>query len=471
MKTIYKYYKNEQSYLNQKGYFRLTHNQVRLNKETTKFTKIETSGIYTSLLQEMQDKNEYEYICAGLNSFEREVVVIDNDDETFGKSTLESLKALGLEPHCQKVKPNGHSQTYFFIEKYKIGSAGFSNGKYYENDDFENHEKWKRLTKMMNYLFDGDLGYTGYNCQNPLYINANVTSYRNINKLYTFDELYNFCLDKMSNIDNLDLFLKKMRTISMSNKKHTKQNKDVDIVIIFKDKKEVRIQSTFSIITNESLSNIDTEATMDYSIKQVDKSIDNQIFISTCCTCKSFWQSGKLDWNNFEYISKTAYNDYTDSYFAFDYTTEELINRIRNDVQQIIYNNTYGKMDWNKVGYTKKQRMLSLKIRKDMHQYKLHTILSIITNESLSERKIAEKYYEITKEKIGQATVHRILKEIKENKEKEINQSYTYSSIITNESLCEKNTNYIENLAEIALDIGVNENEQKKLFENEGSIT
>lgn len=188
MKTIIKTYKSEQSLMNQQGYFRLCYNQVRKDKSTTKFTKIKTAG-YNSLLQEMYEYNNNEYICAGLNSFEREVVVVDNDDDSFGKTTMNSLNILGLVPHCQKVKPNGHSQTYFFIEKYHIGSAGFLNGKYYENDNFENHEKWKRLTKMMNYLFDGDLGYTGYNCQNPLYINANVTSYKNITKKYTFDEL------------------------------------------------------------------------------------------------------------------------------------------------------------------------------------------------------------------------------------------------------------------------------------------
>ena len=452
MKTIYKYYKNEQSYLNQQGYFRLCYNQIRKDKSTTKFKKVKTSN-YSSLLEEMYEYNNNEYICAGLNSFEREVVVVDNDDETFGKSTLASLKALGLEPHCQKIKSNGHSQTYFFIEKYKIGSAGFLNGKYWENDNFVNHEKWKRLTKMMNYLFNGDLGYTGYNCQNPLYVNADVTSYRSINKLYTFDELYNFCLDKMSDISNLDEFLKKMRKVSISNKKH-KTDKDVEIVIIFKDKQTIHSHSTSSIITNDTLSNdIDVEATIDNGIEEVEKSINEQIFVSCCCTCKSFYKSGKLDWANFDYISKTAYNDYTDSYFAYGYSTEELINRIRNDVRQIIYNNHYNKINWNKVGYTKKQRELSLKIRKDKHTNKLQTVLSIITNDTLSIRKIAEKYYEITGEKISKDTVSRILKEINQNKieKKETIQSHSTSSIITNDTLEESHTNYIENLVSLAL--------------------
>ena len=68
----------------------------------------------------------------------------------------------------------------------------------------------------MNYLFSGDLGYTGYNCQNPLYVNADVTSYRNISNLYTFDELYNFCISKLSDIECLDDFLRKMRKLSIN---------------------------------------------------------------------------------------------------------------------------------------------------------------------------------------------------------------------------------------------------------------
>ncbi len=375
---IYKTYKNEQALINQQGYFRAYFNQIRKDKSTTKFKKIKTAS-YDSLLQEMYEYNDNEYICAGLNSFEREVVVVDNDDDSFGKTTLASLKALGLEPHCQKVKANGHSQTYFFIEKYRIGFAGFINGKYYENDNFENHEKWKRLTKMMNYLFDGDLGYTGYNCQNPLYINANVTSYRNIIKLYTFDELYNFCLSKLSDIENLDLFLKKMRSISMKDKKHTKVEKEYEIIYIFKDKNKQSIQIN-SVNNNKIITSndIDVEATIDNAIKEQEKYINERIFISCCKTCKSFYQNGQLSYSNFDYISRTAYKDFTEVDFADGYACQELINRIRNDVRQIIYNNLSNKIDWDKVGYTNKQRELSLKIRRNKKYERIQKIEKIL---------------------------------------------------------------------------------------------
>lgn len=457
MITIIKTYKNEQSLLNQQGYFRLCYNQVRKDKSTTKFIKVKSID-YNSLLEEMYEYRDNEYICAGLNSFEREVVVIDNDDETFGQSTLNSLKKLGLVPHCQKVKPNGHSQTYFFIEKYQIGAAGFQNGKYWEKDNFENHEKWKRLTKMINYLFDGDLGFTGYNCQNPLYNNAKVVSYKNITQKYTFDELYNFCLDKMKDIDNLDEFLKKMRKITSIGKKIQKDNDKIKIIYKFRDKiNSNHSQTIHSIITNDTLSDvdIDVEATIDNAIKEVDRSINEQIFISCCQTCKSFYQSGKLDFANFGYISKTCYKEYVECYFAAGYSTEELIGRIRNNVKQIIYNNIYGKMDWNKVGYTKKQRELSLQIRKDKHNNKLQIIHSIITNDTkLSCRKIAEKYKEITGDNISFNTVNRIIKEIN-NKEKEINSNNSQSihSIITNDTRSKKETIYIEELVDKAIEI------------------
>jgi hypothetical protein len=100
---LIKTYKSEQSYLNQQGYFRTNTNLVRINKQSNKFIRVDTR-IYSSLLQEMMDKHEYEYICAGRNSHIREVVVIDSDDTSFGKDTLNKLKAFGLEPHCQKIK-------------------------------------------------------------------------------------------------------------------------------------------------------------------------------------------------------------------------------------------------------------------------------------------------------------------------------------------------------------------------------
>ena len=477
---IYKTYKNEQARLNQQGACRVFFNQVRKDKSTTKFKKVKTSG-YDSLLQEMYEYKDNEYICAGLNSFEREVVVVDNDDESFGKTTMNSLNALGLVPHCQKVKSNGHSQTYFFIEKYRIGSAGFMDGKYYENDFFESHEKWKRLTKMMNYLFDGDLGYTGYNCQNPLYVDANVTSYRNISKLYTFDELYNFCLEKMSDVDNLDEFLKKMTKISKKDKHSTKNDKEYEIIYIYKDKEDKQSIQIKPFNNNKvNFSNIDIEATMDNAITEQEKYINQRIFISCCKTCKSFYQNGKLSYENLDYISRTCYKDFTEVDFAVDYTCQCLIDRIRNDVRQIIYNNMIGKMDWNKVGYTDKQRELSLKIRRNKKYERIQKIEKILTSiNSVNNNKVnflkkngkcnydvlykyvEAEYYIIYNEHLTRSTTLKDIKEIqnaKIEKDKQSNSSKPFNNNKVNFSNqknndLEESTNYIENLASLALEI------------------
>ena len=57
-----KTYKSKQSYLNQQGFFRTNTNLVRINKESDRFIRVNTTK-YSSLLQEMMDMHEYEYIC------------------------------------------------------------------------------------------------------------------------------------------------------------------------------------------------------------------------------------------------------------------------------------------------------------------------------------------------------------------------------------------------------------------------
>lgn len=54
---IIKYYKDKQSHINQVGYFRSTHNQIRKDKNTKKFKKINTTK-YSTVLQEYADYNE-----------------------------------------------------------------------------------------------------------------------------------------------------------------------------------------------------------------------------------------------------------------------------------------------------------------------------------------------------------------------------------------------------------------------------
>ena len=422
-----------QAYLNKVGFLKSTHNQVRLNKETKNFKKVDTRN-YMSIVDEMKDLHEYEYICAGLNSFEREVVIIDTDDETFGKKTMELLTNNGLVPHCQKVKSNGHSQTYFFIRKHRIGYGYFFDKKYKEVDYQKEHDQWKRLTKMINFLFNGDICYTGYNCQNPYYDNANITFYKDVNERYTIDELYNVCIEKLSHVEDLDRFLKTMRLKALNNKNENKV-------------KVQQNQYQESIITNDTVSVEETEKAIDNAINEYETSINKRIFVVCCQIAKSFKTRNLLNFDNFDEISRTAYNNFINQDYAYGYSCQDVINRVRADIREIIIKDMYNKMEWNKVGYTKEQRERSLKTRQDKKENRKNVIreylLSIITNGmKLSQNKMAKAVkaeYNIKhpNDKISDRTAIRYVKEIlteNENKVK-VQRNQYQESIITNGTL------------------------------------
>lgn len=353
MTYLEKTYKSKQSYLNQQGYFRTNTNLVRINKESNKFIRVDTRE-YSSLLQEMMDKHEYEYICAGRNSHIREVVVIDSDDTSFGKNTLDKLKAFGLTPHCQKIKDSGHSQTYFFIEPYQISAGTFTDHVYHETDFIENHNIWKRLTKMMNVLYAGDVCYTGFHCQNPLYDGANVVSYKNVNQLYTVSQLYNHCIQYFEDPTNLDYYfsyLRKQALLTKGNKQKV-ENAQKTIIHFLEDTQSKVLPKTV------------VESVLDESINAEEDSINKRIFIVCCQISKSFKYHNGLDWNHFDEICATSYNNFTKQDYAAGYSCQELINRIRSDVHQIIIKDLQNNMNWDKVGYTNEQRARSLETRR-----------------------------------------------------------------------------------------------------------
>lgn len=348
-----KTYKSEQSYLNQQGFCRTNTNLVRINKESNKFIRVNTTK-YSSLLQEMMDMHEYEYICAGRNSHIREVVVIDSDDTSFGKNTLNKLKAFGLMPHCQKIKNSGHSQTYFFIEPYQISAGTFTNHTYYETDFFENHTMWKRLTKMMNVLYSGDVCYTGFHCQNPLYDKANVVSYINVNQLYTVEQLYNHCIQYFEDPINLDYYFSYLRKQALLTKGNKQKVENAQKTIIH------FLEDTQSKVLPQTV----VESVLDEAITAEEDSINKRIFIVSCQISKSFKYHHCLDWSHFDEICATVYNNFTKQDYAAGYSCQELINRIRSDVHQIIIKDLQNNMNWEKVGYTNEQRARSLETRR-----------------------------------------------------------------------------------------------------------
>ena len=379
-----KTYKSKQSYLNQQGYCRTNTNLVRINKESNKFIRVDTTK-YSSLLQEMMDKHEYEYICAGRNSHIREVVVIDSDDTSFGKNTLNKLKAFGLMPHCQKIKNNGHSQTYFFIEPYQISAGTFTDHTYYETDFFENHNVWKRLTKMMNVLYAGDVCYTGFHCQNPLYDGANVVSYKNVNQLYTVSQLYNHCIQYFEDPNNLDYYFSYLRKQALLTKGNKQKVENAQKTIIH------FLEDTQSQVLPQSV----VESVLDETINAYEDSIDKRIFIVCCQVAKSFKYHNALNANNFDIICRTAYQNFTKQDSADGYSCVDLIDRIRADIQQIIYFPSYN-LDWDKVGYTNEQRARSLETRRSLKKERQRVVQSYLINNNkmtnsvhLSQRALA----------------------------------------------------------------------------------
>ena len=460
-----KYYKSKESYQNQMGYFKLNFNQIRKDKSTTKFTKINTQN-YKSLLDEMKDYAENEYICAGLNSYERECVIIDSDDDTHGAKSLEKLNKVGLVPHFQKIKSNnGHSQTFFFINKITLGGAGFYNSKFWEIDNFEIHNKWKRLTKMINFLYAGDICYTGYNCQNPFFSNENshTVAYKDYNERYDFDQLYEHCLNEFSAVRDIDEFLKKMRKKALLNKSSEKKIEQAEKIII-KFKEQSLLNKSFN---NIQISNNLAEKILDIAIEAEEHSINERIFIHCTKVAKGFHICNKLSWDNYDFICKTAYKRFVEKDFADGYSCQELINRIREDIKQLIFKEMNNLNHFEKIGYVDYQRQKSLETRRNHKNEKIELIKSILSfnNIQISNKsdyalaKFIKSELHISHNiEISIMTARRYVKEIKENEKKSL----------SNNSFNNIQMNKIQDLVNQALEDyeEIKENEKKSLSNN-----
>ena len=352
-------------------------NQVRENKEA-RYKKKETKE-FNSLIDEMKYYSDMEYICAGLNSFEREVVVIDCDSEDFGRSTFEELKKYNLIPHAIKTKPNGHSQFFFFVEKYYIGRGWFdkyNNLTCYHETHYEgNHYVWRRLTKLMNVLFQGDIGYTGYNCQNPFFKDGDITYIKPIKEKYNVKELFDFLsqLIRDENIsENITKTIEEYYKKREINKQKKAENK-IKTIIHFLDDEE-RLLNEFQRKEEikqkldelkQKKNKITGDNIIDILMEIENNSINKRIFVVTSQVCKSFWKHNSLhDPKKFEEIVNTVLKNWNYQDNAFDYTFEQLISRIRFDVSEIQYKDLSNAMIWEKVGYTKLQREESLKTRR-----------------------------------------------------------------------------------------------------------
>lgn len=393
-----KYYKSRQSYERQRGYFRMHFNQVREDK-TSKYHKVCTKD-FNSLIDEMQYYSNMEYICAGLNSFEREVVVVDCDDEDFGEKTYSLLKMAHLEPHFIKRKPNGHSQFFFFIQKFFIGEGVFSNTGYYEQDFVNEHWWWKWLTKHMNVLFNGDAGYTGYNCQNPFYEKGNVEAVRPLDKLYDVVFLINRINHFLANPVILEQVNNTIRQFYSERKTNQNKVKKELTKIHFLDEemaeqlaresREELQRKLEEIYANREITNKEeVEELVNNIIRISEDSINKRIFVVCSQVCKSFWSRGFLhNKDYFDEIVATCMSNWLYQDNAVGYTTYELAQRIKNDVYEIQQKDLNHTMLWNKVGYTKLQRDISLSTRRNkMHEKQKRVIQLFEENQPVFKKK------------------------------------------------------------------------------------
>ena len=424
------YFKSRQSFENKRGLFRTYFNQVRSDK-TSKYHKVDTRH-YNSLIDEMKDQHDMEYICAGLNSHEREVIIVDCDDTDYGKTTFELLKRFNIIPHCYKVKPNGHSQFFFFIEKINIsrgyftGSKRTKNSVYHEEHFYEQHCKWKRIIKLMNVLFNGDIGFTGYNCQNPFYDNADTTWVKPLDELYNVDQLLYYLENHIQKTDIQEYITETIKRYYNNRKKKSLEEIKEKIIYHFEDEEqsalraiedETELKNQIAKLCEEKhLKGLDL---INEIIKLQDNSINKRIFVLVSQVCKSFWKRNLLhDENKFDEIVFTALKHWNYQDTADGYTYSELLNRIQYDVREIIEKDSQNIMLWNKVGYTKLQRNESLRSRRIKMNDKRSRVYKLLKKNSkyysqLSlnhiSQLLSEQYYKLYNENISTNTIKNYL--------------------------------------------------------------
>lgn len=424
------YYQSRQKYENQRGCYRTYFNQVRYDKNS-KFEKVSTKH-FSSLIDEMKFYSDREYICAGLNSHERECVIIDRDSEDFGKYTFQLLKQWNILPHFIKVKPNGHSQFFFFIEKFNISKGWFEGSKhsreYHEEYYPEEHTKWKRLIKLMNVYFGGDVGFTGYNCQNPFYNKGDITVIKPLSEKYTVNELFDKMNDILSTKGASDYINQNIENFYKKREQNKVQKIKDKIVLHFKDEELSCLDSADSILElklklEELLSaqkeTISPSEMIDEIIKIQNNSINKRIFVCVSQVCKSFHNKGTLhDINMFDEIIYTCLKNWKYQDEAVGYSYQTLLSRIKYDINEIKQKDLCNSMLWDKVGYTTLQREKSLQTRRCKMTSKRTKIYKLLNKNSkyysqLSFNKIAEiltsEYNKLNNDNISLNTVKRYL--------------------------------------------------------------
>lgn len=349
-----------------KSYLKCNGNYVRKNKEDSSFKFVNTSK-YQSVVDEWQDYFSYAYTSSGLNSLDREVVIIDNDGNDFGVSTLNLLDKTPIIYNYQRIKPNGHSQTAILIDKIRIKHS-VTMKRHVERQSYifkENEwnfvKKWGSFLKkneiicskkinentlidinrlyiitvrLLNNNFSGDLGFTGYCMQNPYSLSdGGITTWYNDEHRYSLGTL--FCLALQHAINkNFDFSKRKTNCIGGFS------NSSTDYIIVeHEDEGKV----------NEMLVNLSTKMQTAYA-----KSIDCKIFKFVGSLKNFTFRKGKKLSYAYAITSILGRTDITG-----DYDVASIFEHTKNSLDYI--NKHHNPM---LMGYTKEQIELSNKVKK-----------------------------------------------------------------------------------------------------------
>lgn len=377
---------------NIKSYLKRNGNYIRKNKDDDKFTFINTTK-YKSVFEEWIDYSDYAYTNCGKNSRERECIIIDCDDSDFGFKTNSLLNKTPIIYNYQRTKENGHSQTAIFIDKVYVRNPSFKRKVVCQSEIFSS-KQWNYIikyedfirkqeifcspktnektlidvnrlylttVKLLNANFNGDLGFTGYCCQNP-YSNADNGSvtWIDMNHKYSLADIFCIALEHTVN-----------KTLNQVRKAHAHNNRTVT-----KELKEYyEVIEEEQILVKEQLSNISKNITDAYK-----NSIDGAIF-KFIADLKSYtYRCGKKLTYQYAMVSILKRKDITKDY---DYLSIE--EHVLNSVDYI---NEHFNPSLST--YTDTQRNLSDTVRKVESLKKWFEIKSLL-RKGYSHKEIAKR--------------------------------------------------------------------------------
>lgn len=376
---------------NCKSYLKSNGNHIRKNKADPKFIYVDTSK-YNKLVDEWIDYSDYAYTSCGLNSLQREVIIIDCDDVDYGKKTLEEINKTNIVYNYQRTKPNGHSQLGIYIEKIFVRHArSFKRNVLAQNEIFTK-EEWEYVqnfadflkkesvvvspkinddtlidvnrlylttVRLLNNNMNGDLGFTGYCCQNP-YSSADEgnTVWYNKEHSYKIGELFVLSLKNTVN----KIFDFKKRNYSSSTYSGNVTESDFIIEENLDD-----VDSTLSLLAER----FETA---------YQKSIDGAIF-KFVAGVKNFCYRNKKQLT-YSYALKSIFQrkDITK-----DYDYNSIVEHVLNCVDYI---NEH--FDPKKMTFTKEQKELGTKVRKVESLKKWFDIQALL-NKGLTHKEIAKE--------------------------------------------------------------------------------